>query len=371
MFSLYIHIPFCEKKCNYCNFYIVPFFQWVEGMKNRYLQALKQELLQKKALLKDNKIYTIYFWWWTPSEFWIQRIIELLNFIKEQFDISNIEEFNFELNPSPLDQSLKFIYTLKDFFWKNITRFSIWIQSLEDEVLKKSNRNYDYKLIEKFLDSIDTTNFKLNLDFISFGIEKNIDIFDNFLKKYNKKIDSLSIYTLELFPGSIWQTHYKVDEEKIVNIFEKNIYIAKKYGFYRYEISNFAKNEFFESKHNKVYWTLQEYLWIWVSASWFIQNTRYTNSFSIQNYIEKKFDYQEKKFLSKDDFYIEKFFLLLRTNKGFTLDENIKKYLNLDKLEELIKTWYIDKDKNKNTIFLNDKWFLVYNYLITEILEKI
>lgn len=369
MFSLYIHIPFCEKKCNYCSFYIIPAFDKVEELKNKYLEALKEEIIQKKSLLKDNKIYTIYFWWWTPSEFWIQRTKDLLHFIKEQFDTSNLEEFSFELNPNPLKQTLNFINELKDIFWLRKTRFSIWIQSLEDEVLEKANRNYDYKLIEKFLDSIKDKDFKLNLDFISFGIEKNIEKFDDFLSKYEYKIDSLSIYTLELFPWSVWKTNYKVNEEKILENFQKYLDIVKKHNFHRYEISNFAKSFETESKHNKVYWEMKDYLWIWVSASWFIQNMRYTNSYWIQNYIQKKFEYKEKQVLSKDDLMIEKIFLSLRTNKWLILDENIKKYLNLEKLENFIKEGYIRKENTK--IFLEDKWFLVYNYLITEILKKV
>jgi len=71
---------------------------------------------------------------------------------------------------------------------------------LENKVLQKSGRNYDYKFIEQFLNSINKKNYKLNLDFIAFGIEKNLQIFDKFLEKYEDKIDSLSIYTLELFP---------------------------------------------------------------------------------------------------------------------------------------------------------------------------
>ena len=367
MFSLYVHIPFCEKKCNYCSFYVIPSFSEVEQMKDKYLQALKEEILQKKHLLKDNKLYTIYFGGWTPSEFWIQRTKELLNFIKEQFDVSNLEEFSFELNPNPLDQTLEFINSLKNEFWHWITRFSVWIQSLEDEVLQKSGRKYDYKFIENFLDSIDEKDYKINLDFIAFGIEKNLWLFDEFLKKYKEKIDSLSIYTLELFPWSIWHTKYKVDEDKILEVFWKYLDIAKKHNFYRYEISNFAKSKDTESKHNKVYWTLKDYLWIWISASSFIQNVRYTNSFWLQTYLNKKFEYKEKKILSKNDLYIEKIFLLLRTNIWLKLDKNIKKHLNLEKMEEFIKCWHI-KEKN-NKIFFTHKWFLVYNYLITELLK--
>ena len=369
MFSLYVHIPFCAKKCNYCSFYVIPSFPGVEEMKDKYLQALKKEILQKKVLLKDNKLYTIYFWGWTPSEFGIQRTKKLLNFIKKQFDISNIEEFSLELNPNPLNQTTEFINSLKNEFWPWISRFSVWIQSLENKVLQKSGRNYDYKFIEQFLNSINKKNYKLNLDFIAFGIEKNLQIFDKFLEKYEDKIDSLSIYTLELFPWSIWHTKYKVDENKILENFWKYLEIVKKHNFHRYEISNFAKSKDTESKHNKVYWNWKDYLWIWTSASSFIQNTRYTNSFWIPKYLQKIYEYKEQKILSEDDLYIEKIFLSLRTNIWLNLDENIKKYLNITKLENFIENWYIKNKENK--IFFTDKWFLVYNYLITEILRKI
>lgn len=367
MFSLYIHIPFCEKKCNYCSFYVIPNFKGVDVIKDKYLQALKHEIIQKKSLLNDNKLYTIYIGWWTPSEFWIKRIKELLEFIKEQFDITKLEEVSFELNPNPLEKSIKFIDNLKNTL-PNF-RFSIWIQSLENEVLKKSGRNYDYKLIEQFLDSLDKKDYKINLDFIAFGIEKNIKLFDNFLDKYKNKIDSLSIYTLELFPWSIWKTNYKVDDEAILKSFKSYLKIIKKHNFKRYEISNFAKDEDKESKHNKVYWSLKDYLWIWTSASSFIKNTRYTNSFSIQKYIKKIYEYTEEKKISKDDLYIEKIFLSLRTNKWLFLKKNMEKYLDKTKLKTFIEYGYIKKENNK--IYLTDKWFLVYNYLITEILKNI
>ena len=243
MYSLYFHIPFCEKKCNYCSFYIIPTENRdFSNMKDKYLESMKKELLQKKEEIKNNEIYTIYFWWGTPSELGLERIVDLLSFIKKHFDLSKCVEVSFELNPNPLKQTLEFIDTLPNIV--DNFRFSIWIQSVENNILQKSGRNYNFQLIEDLMKKISKNkNFRLNLDFISFGIEQNFSSFDDFLNKNQDKIDSLSIYTLELFPWSVWGSEYQTDEDKILDNFEKYTNIVKKYWYERYEISNFAKNE--------------------------------------------------------------------------------------------------------------------------------
>jgi len=371
MYSLYFHIPFCVKKCNYCSFYIIP----TENkdfsiMKDKYLESMKNELMNIKPKLKNNKIYSIYFGWWTPSELWLERVVDLLNFIKREFDLNNCQEISFELNPNPLNQTLEFINTLPNIV--DNFRFSIWIQSLENDILEKSWRNYNFQFIEKLMKNIkENKKFHLNLDFISFGIEKDFNIFNNFLNKNKDKIDSLSIYTLELFSGSIWGSTYQTNEDKILDNFEKYINIVKKYNYKRYEISNFAK-KWRESKHNQVYWEMKEYIWIWSSASGFhtLHNwnkVRYTNSYWIQNYIKWKFEYKEYKKLTKQEFLEEQIFLGLRTDKWIKLTDNIKKILNLKKINEFREHWYLT-EKN-NYLYFTDKWFNLYNYIITEILK--
>ena len=371
MYSLYFHIPFCTKKCNYCSFYIIP----TENkdfsiMKDKYLESIKKELLMRKEEMKNNEIYTIYFWWWTPSELGVDRVVDLLNFIKKYFDLSKCKEVSFELNPNPLDQTLEFINTLPNIV--DNFRFSIWIQSLENEILEKSWRNYNFELIENLMENIkNNKNFRLNLDFISFGIEQDFSGFDKFLNKYENKIDSLSIYTLELFPWSIWGSEYQTNEDKILDNFEKYTDIVKKYDYERYEISNFARN-WKESKHSQVYWEMKEYIWIWSSASGFYtlhnwDKVRYTNSYWIQDYIKWDFKYKEHKKLTEQEFLEEQIFLGLRTYKGIKLTNDIKKLLDFEKINEFRELWYLT-EKN-NFLYFTDKWFNLYNYIITEILK--
>lgn len=366
MFSLYIHIPFCEKKCNYCSFYIVPTFSWVEEMKNKYLKSLKNEILQKKKLLWNDRIHTIYIGWWTPCELGLDRTLELFNFIFTNFNLSNCQEISFELNPNPLAQSLEFIEVLSNLF--SNFRFSVWIQSVENAVLKKSWRNYNAALVEKFMDEVNAKNCSLNLDFISFWIEENFSLFDNFLQKYSWKINSLSVYTLELFSWSVRADKYKTNEDKILENFEKYLDILTKYDYKRYEISNFSK-KWKESKHNQVYWQMWDYIGIWVSASSFINRIRYTNAPAILNYNNWIYNYSEEKKLTKKDFFIEKIFLNLRTSDWLKLNENVLEYIDLQKLQNFINEKYLQK--NWNTLFFTNKWFFLYNYIITDILKEI
>lgn len=395
MISLYFHIPFCEKKCNYCSFYIIPtkdFWDWIEKLKDKYLSSLKKEIVfqKQKFNLWKEKIYTIYFGWWTPSEFWIDRYIDLLNFVKEQFDITSLQEFSLELNPKlsndrKISDTINFIdnlsFYLKNHNIKNI-RFSIWIQSLNNKILEKTNRNYNFDEINNLFSLLKNSDITLNLDFISFGVETYFDknyfhIFSNFVSKYKDFVDSYSIYTLELFTWSIW---FDSKDEKwwekwftnekwweiILDNFKKYIEILNKYWYERYEISNFSK-KWKESKHNKVYWELKPYLWIWTSASWFIWNIRYTNSYGISDYIKWDFKYKEHIELTEKKILEEYIFLWLRTNNWIFLDDKVKKLLNLEKLNEYKQKWYLIE--NKNIVKLTNKWFDVYNYIITDLLD--
>ena len=464
MISLYFHIPFCYKKCNYCSFYVVPTknFSNSEKYKDLYLQALKADIdFQIRKFNPDKKIYTIYFGWWTPSEFWIKRIQHLIEFVKTRFDLSELEEFSFEINPvvwgrkslksseekwefrrkeknwNFVEDTIEFVKELSQLF-TNKTRISMGIQSLDDNLLKLVNRNYDFEIVQQVLENF--PNIRLNLDFISFGLEefldkKYFDKFEKFVNKFKEKVDSYSIYTLELYPGSIFansrllaqKVWFKQDiEEKILDNFKKYTNILKKAGYLRYEISNFAKSGK-ESKHNMIYWTMKPYLWFWVSASGYInlrseegrkrseekddkitnltglpnltdltdweenkfsENSlnnshiskssksltnlqipiRYTNTYGIQNYLKKKFDFYEYKKLTWKEFLQEKVFLGLRTTKWIEITKEIESILNMDKLNnEFVTQWYLML-KNWKLVF-TDKWFDVYNYVITEILD--
>jgi len=466
-------------------------------MKDDYLLSLKNEIdfQKEKFWLWKEKIYTIYFGWWTPSEFWLERTFELLNYVKEKFDTSFLQEFSFELNPIlgndiewwKVNYTLLFMERLNNFVLENFwipARFSIWIQSLDDNLLEKSWRNYTFKQIEELLgrmrdnifwcwkNNIITDNWDkitdnsqallgtakgsnplwleqdnlwlynknqspksplvltspiINLDFISFGIENDLDKnyfqkFHNFVEKYFDVVDSYSIYTLELFDGSIWKNIYQTNEDKILDNFQSYLNVLKKFKYERYEISNFAK-KWKESKHNQVYWEMKPYLWFGTSASWLVKlanlsnltdwekinnghscenrnlpNTmeenrkfpgqarddiqldskssalnsqfsyiRYTNSYWIQNYLKWCYDYSEYKKLSEKEFLQEKVFLSLRTNKWLKLSDDVKSLLDMRKVNDFVQDKYL-KIKD-DILYMTDKGFSLYNYILTDILD--
>ena len=336
--------------------------------------------IQKVFLIKN--VYTIYFWWGTPSEFWISRIENLACFLQKHFDFNNLEEVSFEINPLINENSIKdtisFVKKLKDIFPK--LRISIWIQSINNKLLKLTGRNYSFETINNLLENF--PNVITNLDFISFWLESFFDKsyfekFKNFVKKYSPKVHSYSVYMLELFPGSIFENSDKLNklvwfndniEDKIYENFKNYTKILQKNNYQRYEISNFSKPSY-ESKHNIVYWQLWSYLWFWTSASWFIKNKliRYTNTYGIQNYINKKFSFYEFKKLSYKEFLQEKVFLWLRTTNWILLTKEIETILDISKLNRLIDENYIVKSNSH--IKLTSKGFDIYNYIITEILD--
>ena len=381
MISLYFHIPFCYKKCNYCSFYIVPTSNLTNSvqLKQRYLENLKNQIdYQLSHFYSSKNVYTIYFWWWTPSEFWLKNIFDLMDYVANKFDLSNLEEFSFEINPlldGSIKKTLDFVKNLYEKFW-NATRISIGIQSLNNQLLQLANRDYDLKIIYELLENFPPV--KVNLDFISFWLEDFFDKsyfekFYHFVLKYKDLVDSYSIYTLELHPGSIFANSSELAakvgfnnsiEDKILANFKKYKEIVEKY-YPRYEISNFAKKGY-ESKHNLVYWLGKEYLGFGTSASGFVNKIRYTNSFGINDFIKWKFDFYEYKKLTQKELLEEKVFLWLRLTKGIKLTKEIEKVINMDKLNQLLKEWYFCLKEGR--LALIEKGFDVYNYLMTEIL---
>ncbi len=403
MLSLYIHIPFCDKKCSYCNFFMAPLHDFGDGKIyiDKYYKSLISEIEHWSEKFPNQQIKTIYFWWWTPLCLWKDNIISLINLIKSKFNLEFLEEISFELNIDPFDQVLDFVDSINkkyhDFFR---IRYSFGIQSFDDEVLKSSNRWYIFNNIVLFLRKLvshKNNNNVFNFDFIAFwkfNKKKDwtdqlwdfgkINFFNDFINSWFA--DSFSLYMLELFPWSIMFDKKLQNEESIYQEFEILKNIIYDAWYIRYEISNFSF-AWKPSIHNKIYWNMWNYLWVWMWASWFldfeyskkawissdsdnIKWVRYTNTKSWQDYFDK--NYMDKKTIIKLDdknYNIEKFFLWLRTNEWLGNLEQfgnilIKNYM--DKIQEYQDKWFVFYDDGK--LIFTDKWFDVYNTIITDLL---
>lgn len=325
--ALYIHIPFCNKVCTYCDFYKMVA---KDSLKEKYIIYLLKELQLKKMYLQN--INTIYIGGGTPSSLPLNLLDLFLKSLSKDIDLSKISEFSIELNP--LDVTEELCILLKKYY---INRISLGIQSFNNHKLRFLGRDHHKKdaiLAVKLLQKHGFTN--INIDLI-YAIPK-----DNFIKiKKDLKIATklnishLSTYSLiveektmlyNLYQKSIYKP---IPEEKEYNIYMKIIAFLKKQGFVHYEISNFAKPNYM-CQHNLLYWTNKKYLGIGAGASYYIDNVRYTNIKNLQKYFAGidafNLSFQEKSILSIKEQMQEEIILGLRLVKGVNCRNFVEKY---------------------------------------------
>lgn len=334
--SLYIHIPFCKRKCYYCDF-----VSYVEGSVENYITALLKEIDLYEQYLKRG-VRTLYIGGGTPSfinEHYIEKIVKKL----EEYLV--LEEFTIEVNPDSFDEC-------KANFYKNlgVDRISIGIQSLDDEVLIKSGRTHNafqakkaFEIASRFFDNI-SVDFIVGLPGESW---KSIENIVNFIRKYRPP--HISVYLLEIHDGTFIAEFYKRIPEESYDRYDALINFLESEGYERYEISNFALNERY-SKHNIVYWANLDYLGVGLSAGGHIGNIRYNNVSTFDMYYTKlrknefPFEYKNENSLEKE--VLETLFMMLRTKWG--IDEKLLPNIpKLDDVLEILKNEYDFFDGHK------------------------
>ena len=281
--SIYIHLPFCKKKCYYCDFYSLPAGSLPETFIENYLLAVLLELLNYTDLLKSYRIKTIYIGGGTPNiietsrlETFLELFFDILKKINPNF-YDNIEEITIETNPEYISRNL--IKMLKD---EGINRISCGVQTISKRSAEILGR---YISKNKIISSIEiiTENFtNLSLDFMlgvpGHYIKDELKFIENLNYRFNS-LKHISAYILMIPFGT--PIYYKISEKQTENksIKEYNYFnkFISQLGFKQYEISNYCKPGF-ESKHNLVYWNRQNYIGLGATASSYLYNVRYTNS---------------------------------------------------------------------------------------------
>ena len=395
MLSLYIHIPFCQNKCNYCSFASFP------GMQDAipaYIEALEQEIDHYKTELGEQDIKTIYFWWGTPNIIGAEWIIRIITKIQNTRNVENLAELSLEFNPYPMDRIYDIIKKLNKAY-KNFprVRFSFGIQSLDDEILRRAGRPYNFVGMTQFLRwlrDLKQENNVFNFDFIAFGKFKpdeklrdstRINFFTKFVQ--SQFAESFSLYTLELHENSkrfnqlshveklkCWNVEMwnENNDENIMKEFELLKKKLMNFGYQRYEISNFCRR-WCASIHNMVYRNMENYLWLWISASSLVNNQRWTNTNNLEKYLKgERKDDSSIISLNEKDILIESFFLKLRTAEGIT---DMLKYREIlvDNYESLLmdfqKAGLVSFDWTK--LNLTDSGMDVSNSIITDVLKTL
>lgn len=284
--GIYIHIPFCMKKCFYCDFVS---YANKEDMIEKYIKALEKEIKIKAEENKLLKINTIYIGGGTPSFIDSKHIVYIINAIKESFNVKENAEITIEVNPGTVTKN-----KLEDYIKCGINRISIGLQTTNNELLKQIGRIHTYEQFLETYNLIRMVGFNnINVDLMLALPNQTIkDLEDSLNKVIMLKPEHISVYSLileektklydlvesgklELLDESIERNMYW----KVKNILEQN-------GYKHYEISNFAKQGY-ESKHNLNCWNQEEYLGMGLAAHSYLNNKRYSNTENLEQYINK------------------------------------------------------------------------------------
>lgn len=307
--ALYIHIPFCDNICSYCDFSKV---LNNAVSQDDYVSLLIDEI--KSYKIPDKSLKTIYIGGGTPSCLSLKNLKILLEFLNSHF--YPVKEFTFEANPESLTEDK--IELLSKY---TVNRVSLGVQTVNTNLLKLLNRKHTIEDVKKCTLNLKKYNIEnFNLDFI-YGIPNSTlnDIENdlNFIKEVSPK--HISFYSLQIEEGTMFYIKHinSLDDNELRKEYDFILDSLKKLGYNRYEVSNFSKPGF-ESLHNKTYWKDNNYYACGVSASGYIDNRRYTNTRSITNYLKGK-RVQEEEIITSKESEFEYLMLNLRLVEGFKI----------------------------------------------------
>ncbi|PMP69241.1 MAG: hypothetical protein C0190_00055 [Thermodesulfobacterium geofontis] len=373
--GLYLHVPFCLKKCPYCDFYSLS-IKVSKYLENKYLKAIKRELsllksfLEKKFEIKSLSFITFYAGGGTPSLLSPHFYEDLFNFLVKNFKFSP-KELTIEANPETLT-----LEKTKAFYEIGFNRISLGVQSFSQRGLKFLGRLHNLRDIFKALEFILKSGFKnFSLDFI-FGWkgqgEKTLK--KEILKALEYKPPHLSFYELTLEKGTVFYQIFKgkkywIKEERLLNLYKIIEETLKINGYERYEISNYALAGF-KCKHNLIYWELKPYLGLGPSAVSRVENLRWKNPKDLNYYFESllkenKLPLKIVENLDNCEFAKEYIFMGLRLQEGISLKKLKKKYnysLSEEILDTLIKEKLIERKNKKIRLTFEGK--LLHNQIV-------
>ena len=317
MSAIYLHIPFCKSKCGYCGFYSQPTMK----LKDRFLEALKAEIRQRKDYLHSEPVSTIYFGGGTPSLLSTEEIEGILHLINIHYPLTENPEITLEANPDTLSE--RYLHALRE---TGINRLSIGIQSFFDNDLQYLGRKHHSEHARNCLAWAKQAGFdNLSLDLI-YGLptsnaeqwNRNLDLF------FQADIPHLSAYALNLEPNAILTKQIEmgktlpINEDNALRDYEILCGRAEKEGVLHYEISSFCRRGM-HSKHNASYWFGTPYIGFGPSAHSYDGGSRQWNVANVEKYLDARLRDAGRETLSPEQQYDEYVMLRLRTHWGIDL----------------------------------------------------
>lgn len=352
--GIYVHIPFCAKKCLYCDFIS---YENKGDLIEKYVNTLKQEIINYK---NDNKykISTIYIGGGTPSFINSKYIVQIIETIRNKFEIIKDAEITIEVNPGTLTEEKMYDY-------KNcgINRISIGLQSTDNNILKQIGRIHTYEQFIETYNSARKVGFEnINIDLMLALPNQTLAILEDSVNKVTElNPEHISIYSLILEEGT---PLYNLVENGKLNLLddemEREMYWTTKKkleerGYKHYEISNFAKQGY-ESRHNTDCWKQKEYIGFGAAAHSYVNNTRYSNTEDLCKYITNIIEGTNTKTIhevqNKEEQMKEYMILGLRKIEGVQISEFKNKFIQnplyvfMHELDKLVKEKLIEIDIN-------------------------
>lgn len=396
--SIYIHIPFCKRKCLYCDFLSAPA---CEQERESYVKALLREIPCMTEKCMDYQVISVFFGGGTPSLLSAEQMEWIMSTVKKNYDLAQNAEISMECNPATAS-----FEALKAYKESGINRLSIGLQSANDEELKALGRIHNYsQFLQTYEDARKAGFTNINIDLMSALPGQTLASYEDTLQKVIAlSPEHISAYSLIIEEGTPFFEQYgeKADSKLLQSAnggaqsveyapmyrplpdedTEREMYyltntVLEKARYSRYEISNYAK-EGYECRHNLTYWTGVDYIGFGIGAASYFRGYRYKNTSDIYKYQQEAFMpesdswHEEIGLLSVEETMEEFMFLGLRLKKGISEHEFKDKFgKTVEEVYPSVLNRLIDEGvliRKNHRIYLSKKGTDVANYVMAEFL---
>lgn len=382
--SFYFHIPFCVRKCNYCDFLSAPA---TEETKNAYMQAMYSELEERGEEYGTYLVTSIFFGGGTPSvadPVWIEKI---LNYVKTHFPIYEKIEITMEVNPGTVNEE-----KLRRYKEAGVNRLSIGMQSANNDLLKILGRIHTFEQFKETYELATKCGFdNVNVDIMGALPKQSMEDYRTTIGKVvglNPAPKHISLYSLILEENTVFYDWYEAgkmrqkgdsedseeagaillpDEDMERAMYAEGNRLLKEAGYIHYEISNYAK-EGYECRHNCGYWTRANYLGFGIGAASMVENVRFSNTPDLMTYLNcPTMAVEERTVLGKKEQMEEFMFLGLRMMEGVSRQKFFDTFgTSMDEVYGKVISKFMEEgllEERTDRLVLTDKGIDLDNYV--------
>ncbi|WP_304507507.1 radical SAM family heme chaperone HemW [Anaerotignum sp.] len=327
--GLYVHIPFCKKKCLYCDF---PSFGSMEEKYEEYVSALEREVEKRGQYYKSCQISSIFFGGGTPTVLSKEQLARLMLKIKKSFFLAKDAEITIEANPGTIEKEKAEVLKKIGF-----NRLSMGVQAWQNRLLSTLGRIHTIEEFQNNFQVVRKAGFdNINVD-LMFALPTQTfgDWKETLDKITSMNPEHISAYSLIIEEGTPFYEAFQkgelleIGEELDREMYHYAVSFLEKRGYGQYEISNFAKAGR-ESRHNEIYWQTEPYLGVGLGAHSYLNGNRFHNTYDLDKYIlaegEISLLEEEKEVVTKEDAMGEFMFLGLRMTEGVSYESFFSRF---------------------------------------------